>query len=252
MCVDRIGGSPHSARTPRPQLLPCTPFHDRDARASGPVLTAGPPRIEPSPEDRESLAWKRLSTCSRWPSCRGSPRAARASCSSRGPLARDARAARRTTPISWGRARSRRCAAGAAQRAAEAETIAARRLGIEIVGCDEDRYPQWLRRTYTPPLVLWVKGTLVPDEGTSVRSPSSARARRARSGSPSPAAWPTSSRPRASWSSPAWRAESTRPRTAAPSTPAAARWPSWAPASIGSTRPRTRPWRRRSRRAAPS
>jgi DNA processing protein len=54
---------------------------------------------------------------------------------------------------------------GAARRAAEAETIAARRLGIEIVGCDEDRYPQWLRRTCTPPLVLWVKGTLVPDEG---------------------------------------------------------------------------------------
>ena len=54
--------------------------------------------------------------------------------------------------------------AGAARRAAEAETLAARRLGIEIVGCDEDRYPQWLRRTCTPPLALWVKGTLVPDE----------------------------------------------------------------------------------------
>ena len=54
---------------------------------------------------------------------------------------------------------------GAAQRAAEAETQATRRLGIEIVGCDEDRYPQWLRRTHTPPLVLWVQGTLVPDEG---------------------------------------------------------------------------------------
>ena len=56
---------------------------------------------------------------------------------------------------------------GAAQRAAEAETQAARRLGIEIVGCDEDRYPQWLSRTHTPPLVLWVKGTLFPDEGAS-------------------------------------------------------------------------------------
>jgi DNA processing protein len=56
---------------------------------------------------------------------------------------------------------------GASLRAAEAETRAASRLGIEIVGCDEARYPQWLRRTHTPPLVLWVKGTLVPDEGAT-------------------------------------------------------------------------------------
>jgi DNA processing protein len=56
---------------------------------------------------------------------------------------------------------------GAARRAAEAEAIAARRLGIEIVGCDDDHYPLWLRRTCTPPPVLWVKGTLVPEEGAT-------------------------------------------------------------------------------------
>ena len=54
---------------------------------------------------------------------------------------------------------------GAARSAAEAELAAAQRLGIEIVGYDEDRYPKWLRRTFTPPLVLWVKGRLLPDEG---------------------------------------------------------------------------------------
>jgi DNA processing protein len=54
---------------------------------------------------------------------------------------------------------------GAVRRAAEAERRACDRSGVEIVGCDEPRYPQWLRRTHTPPLVLWVRGTLVPDEG---------------------------------------------------------------------------------------
>ena len=54
---------------------------------------------------------------------------------------------------------------GAALRAAEAEANAARKLGIEIVGKDDDRYPQWLYRTHTPPLVLWVRGTLVREEG---------------------------------------------------------------------------------------
>ncbi len=42
---------------------------------------------------------------------------------------------------------------GATRHAAEAEMRRARRLGIEIVGWDEGRYPQWLRRTHTPPLV---------------------------------------------------------------------------------------------------
>ena len=54
---------------------------------------------------------------------------------------------------------------GAPQRAAEAELERAGRLGVEIVGRDAERYPQWLRRTHTPPLVLWVKGTLDPAEG---------------------------------------------------------------------------------------
>lgn len=55
---------------------------------------------------------------------------------------------------------------GVARRAAEAEMIATRRLGIELVGRDDDHYPQWLALTHTPPLVLWAKGTLVPGEGT--------------------------------------------------------------------------------------
>jgi DNA processing protein len=55
--------------------------------------------------------------------------------------------------------------AGTARRAAESEMERARKLGVAIVGRDEDRYPQWLRRTYTPPLVLWVRGSLDPDEG---------------------------------------------------------------------------------------
>jgi DNA processing protein len=57
--------------------------------------------------------------------------------------------------------------AGAARRAAELELESARRLGVDVVGRDEHRYPQWLRRTHTPPLALWVRGTLAPDEGES-------------------------------------------------------------------------------------
>jgi DNA processing protein len=54
---------------------------------------------------------------------------------------------------------------GTPRRAAAAEWDAARRLGIALVGRDEGRYPQWLRRTHTPPLVLWVKGVLDAEEG---------------------------------------------------------------------------------------
>jgi DNA processing protein len=57
--------------------------------------------------------------------------------------------------------------AGRPQGAAAAELKRARHLGIDVVGCDEDSYPLWLRRTHTPPLVLWVRGALVRDEGTS-------------------------------------------------------------------------------------
>jgi len=60
----------------------------------------------------------------------------------------------------------RALASGDAHRAASAELRAAEGLGVAIVGCDDaERYPLWLRRTHTPPLVLWVEGTLVPDEG---------------------------------------------------------------------------------------
>jgi DNA processing protein len=54
---------------------------------------------------------------------------------------------------------------GAVRRAAEAELKHAKRLGVDVIGRDEERYPQWLRRTHTPPLVLWVQGVLTPDEG---------------------------------------------------------------------------------------
>jgi DNA processing protein len=33
------------------------------------------------------------------------------------------------------------------------------------VGCDEPDYPTWLRRTYDPPAVLYVRGRLLADEG---------------------------------------------------------------------------------------
>jgi len=65
---------------------------------------------------------------------------------------------------------------GAARRAAEAETSAARRLGIAIVGRDEQHYPEWLRSTHTPPLVLWVRGDLVPGEGEAAVAVVGARA----------------------------------------------------------------------------
>jgi DNA processing protein len=58
-------------------------------------------------------------------------------------------------------------ASGAARAAAEAELAAAERLGITIVGQDDYRYPRWLRQTHTPPLVLWTRGVLAPDEGAA-------------------------------------------------------------------------------------
>lgn len=54
---------------------------------------------------------------------------------------------------------------GAARRRAEAETRRAGASAVAIVGCDEPLYPAWLRRTYDPPAVLYVKGRLVSDEG---------------------------------------------------------------------------------------
>ncbi len=54
---------------------------------------------------------------------------------------------------------------GAARRAAEAEARRAEGLGVRIVGRDEADYPAWLRRVFSPPPVLWVRGRLVAGEG---------------------------------------------------------------------------------------
>jgi DNA processing protein len=54
---------------------------------------------------------------------------------------------------------------GSARRRAEAEARRAGSLGLRLVGRDEDGYPAWLRRTYDPPPVLWVRGTMAADEG---------------------------------------------------------------------------------------
>jgi DNA processing protein len=54
---------------------------------------------------------------------------------------------------------------GEARRLAEDELRSAGRAGVRIVGCDEPDYPDWLRRTAAPPLVLYVRGTLRADEG---------------------------------------------------------------------------------------
>jgi len=56
-------------------------------------------------------------------------------------------------------------ASGRARDAARQQLARASALGIDVVGLDDDHYPMWLRRTHTPPLVLWVRGTLHPDEG---------------------------------------------------------------------------------------
>lgn len=52
-----------------------------------------------------------------------------------------------------------------ARRLAEDEQKRAAAAGIRIVGRDETDYPQWLRRIVDPPLVLYVRGSLLPDEG---------------------------------------------------------------------------------------
>jgi DNA processing protein len=53
---------------------------------------------------------------------------------------------------------------GIARRETEAEARRAEELGIRIVGRDEADYPDWLRRVYAAPPVLWVRGGLVPSE----------------------------------------------------------------------------------------
>jgi DNA processing protein len=54
---------------------------------------------------------------------------------------------------------------GQARRRAEEEQRRARSLGVRVVGRDEPDYPDWLRRIYDPPMVLYVQGRLEPGEG---------------------------------------------------------------------------------------
>jgi DNA processing protein len=54
---------------------------------------------------------------------------------------------------------------GKARRGAESEIARASARGVRLVGSQEADYPEWLARTYDPPPVLFVDGTLVPGEG---------------------------------------------------------------------------------------
>lgn len=56
-------------------------------------------------------------------------------------------------------------ASGEARRRAEAEVLRAAQLGARLVGWDEPDYPEFLRRIYDPPPVLWLRGRLAPGEG---------------------------------------------------------------------------------------
>jgi DNA processing protein len=62
-----------------------------------------------------------------------------------------------------------RIASGEARRLADAERRRCQELGIAIVGRDDADYPAFLRQTFDPPLVLYVRGRLQATEGpTSV------------------------------------------------------------------------------------
>jgi DNA processing protein len=54
---------------------------------------------------------------------------------------------------------------GQARRRAEEERSRCRELGISLVGRDEPEYPRYLRETFDPPPVLYVRGRMVADEG---------------------------------------------------------------------------------------
>jgi DNA processing protein len=54
---------------------------------------------------------------------------------------------------------------GQARRLAEEEVKRAAAASVRIVGRDEADYPLGLRQIFDPPLVLYVRGTLEPDEG---------------------------------------------------------------------------------------
>ena len=53
-------------------------------------------------------------------------------------------------------------------RAAEAEIVRSRRLGLRIVACDAPDFPPWLRAIPDPPLVLWIRGTLPAEWGVAI------------------------------------------------------------------------------------
>lgn len=55
---------------------------------------------------------------------------------------------------------------GGAHRRAEAEVRGAAGLGVRIVGLDEPDYPRLLREIHDPPLVLYVRGSLIGGEGS--------------------------------------------------------------------------------------
>jgi DNA processing protein len=92
------------------------------------------------------------------------PRAASALLALR-PLADSLARPPRELTLVLGEEAARALGSGTARRAAEAELDRARASRIEIVGRDDESYPLWLRRTHTPPLVLWIRGDLVADEG---------------------------------------------------------------------------------------
>lgn len=54
---------------------------------------------------------------------------------------------------------------GEARRIAERERASAEALGLKIVALSDAAYPALLRRIYDPPPVLFVRGSLQPDEG---------------------------------------------------------------------------------------
>jgi DNA processing protein len=59
----------------------------------------------------------------------------------------------------------RMLSSGECRRRAEAELKRSEALGVQLVGLDDADYPVLLARTYDPPPVLWVRGTLDPSEG---------------------------------------------------------------------------------------
>lgn len=58
-------------------------------------------------------------------------------------------------------------ASGQARRDAERHLRAADGVRARVCGLDEPDYPAWLARSFDPPLVLFVLGRLVPDEGAT-------------------------------------------------------------------------------------